>query len=123
MGLQTLGLLVEEVVTFDAEYDNGSQSTSVTVNWQNGQKQRVTMTGNVAITFSAPTAGVGHFQLQLIQDGTGGRNPTWSSSPLWPEGTTPDLSGQTGGGEKNLIGVYYDGANWFCTWIGGAAFS
>ena len=60
-------------VGFNAEYDNGNSGTTKTVTLANGQKQKLTLTGNLTLTISATAAEVGNYQIRLIQDGTGGR--------------------------------------------------
>ena len=97
--------------TFGNEYDNGSQAgASYTLDWNNGQKQRITLTGNITtLTLTAPP-GVGNFLIKIIQDGTGGRTITWPASVLWPGGTAPTLS--AGGGARDIITFYYDGTDY-----------
>jgi hypothetical protein len=52
---------------------------------------RRTLTANVAFTFTkAPASGTGQtFSLLLIQDGTGGRNPTFTNTIYWAGGSAP----------------------------------
>jgi hypothetical protein len=55
-----------------AEYDNGNSGAADTIDFANGQNQKSTLTADTTLTIaSAP--GVGHYQLRLIQDATGGR--------------------------------------------------
>jgi len=96
---------------FTIEYVNGSQAgPNYTVNWNNGQKQRITLTGNVTLAFTAP-AGVGNFLLRIIQDGTGSRTITWPASVRWPGGTLPTLS--TGANSVDIVTFYYNGTNYY----------
>ena len=53
-----------------AEFDNGNSGTAKTIVWDNGNLQKVTITGVCTFTFTAPTA-PGRFSLRIIQDGTG----------------------------------------------------
>jgi hypothetical protein len=62
-----------------SEYDAGNSGASITINFAtNGQHQKVTLTGATpAITISTTGLVVGKYQLKVVQDGTGGRLPTW----------------------------------------------
>ncbi len=102
--------------TFDAEYNNGNSSTSITINWNNGQKQWVTMTNNCTFTFTAP-AGPGNFILRVVQDGTGGRVATWPSSVYAPGGKITGLVLSTAANTTDIISLYYNGANYYATII------
>lgn len=64
-GLKTVG--------FHAEYDNGNSGTTKTITLTNGQKQKLTLTGNLTLTISFTDCTVGDYQIRLIQDATGGR--------------------------------------------------
>jgi len=96
---------------FTIEYVNGSQAgPNYTVNWNNGQKQRITLTGNVTLTFTAP-AGVGNFLLRVIQGPVGNRLVTWPASVRWPGGTAPTLS--TAANAVDIVTFYYNGTNYY----------
>ncbi len=59
------------------EYDNGNSGTAITINPANGIFQKVTLNAATpAITISVATA-VGHYHLKIVQDGSGGRLPSW----------------------------------------------
>jgi len=64
-GLKTVG--------FNAEYDNGNSGTTKTVTLANGQKQKLTLTGNLTLTIDFTGCTVGDYQIRLIQDATGSR--------------------------------------------------
>ena len=64
-GLKTVG--------FHAEYDNGNSGTTKTVTLANGQKQKLTLTGNLTLTIDFTGCTVGDYQIRLIQDATGSR--------------------------------------------------
>jgi hypothetical protein len=97
-----------KTITF-AEYDNGNSTATKTIDWGNGQKQKVTMTAACTFSFTAP-AGPGNFILRLIQDATGGFGATWPGTAKWP-GTVPDFSALTSN-QYTVISVYYDGTNY-----------
>lgn len=99
-------------VSFGSEYSNGSQSgPTYTVDWNNGQKQTIILTGNITtLTLTAP-AGVGNFLLRIVQDGTGSRTITWPASVKWVGGVAPTLS--IGGDAEDIVTFYYNGTDYY----------
>ena len=96
--------------TFNAEVDNGNSGTEKTIDWTAGQKQLLTLTGNCALTFSAPL-GPSNLTFRLIQDGTGSRTVTWPAACKWASGTAPTLS--TAASAVDIISFYYNGTNYY----------
>jgi hypothetical protein len=78
-----------------AEYNAGNSSTALTVNWNNGNQQRMVLTDNVILTLSNPIAGY-RYLLVLTQDGVGGRTVTWPNSVKWSSGTAAVLTTTAG---------------------------
>jgi len=75
-------------------YDCGNSGASITIDWNNGNLQHVTLTAvGVDITFTEPPH-PGECKLWIIQDGTGSRTVDWEHeiSPLWPGGVEPTLT-------------------------------
>ncbi len=105
-------LKVDRLVYYDEIYDNGNSGTSKEIDWNNGNRQRVTMTGNCTFTFVDPP---GPCNLMLIaqQDGTGGRTAAWPASVKWVGALTPTLS--TGVSDLDVIGLFFDGTNYYST--------
>lgn len=105
-------VLNARTASFGSEYSNGSQSgPSYTIDWNNGQKQTITLAGNITtLTLTAP-AGVGNFLLRIVQDATGSRTITWPSSVKWPGGTAPTLS--SGPNQEDIVTFYYNGTNYY----------
>jgi hypothetical protein len=85
--------------------DAGNSGTAKTINWNDSNKQLVTLTGNVTFTFTSPLSGAS-YTLLLKQDGTGPRLATWPASVLWPGGTAPTLS--TAAGKVDVVTFVYD---------------
>lgn len=97
--------------TFAAEYNNGNSGAAATINFANGQKQRVMLTANTTLTISAPP-GVGNYQLRMIQDGTGDRTVTFSgiSASRWlGSDVQPPIN--TAADAETLVSFYFDGTN------------
>jgi hypothetical protein len=73
-----------------SEYSNTDAGT-ITVSFNNGNQQRVTLGGNRTINFSNYIPGQ-LLRLVVCQDGTGSRTVTWDASVLWPSATAPTLT-------------------------------
>jgi hypothetical protein len=73
-----------------AEYQNTDAAT-ITVSFNNGNQQRVTLGGNRTINFSNYIPGQ-LLRLIVCQDGTGSRTVTWDSSLTWSSATAPTLT-------------------------------
>lgn len=102
---------VTNVVTFSTEHDNGNSGTSDTIDWNNSQKQKSTLTGNVTFNFTDVSDGIGNFLLKLIQDGTGSRTVTWPGSVKWASGTAPTLTTTAAG--VDIVSFYFDGTSYY----------
>lgn len=99
-----------KTLTF-AEVDNGNQGGTWTLDWTMGQKQKVTLTGDVtALTLTAPL-GAANLLLRIVQDGTGSRTITWPSSVKWAGGTPPTLT--AAGASIDIVSFYFDGAEYY----------
>jgi hypothetical protein len=73
----------------------GNSSTSKTLDWDDGNTQLLTLTGNCTLTLSNPKDGF-RYLIALLQDGTGTRTVTWPSAVKWQAGTAPTLSTTAG---------------------------
>jgi len=99
-----------KVATFDIEYDNGNSSTSITIDWNNGNHQKVTMTGDCTFTFTAPTPGIGTLWLKVIQDGTGTRLVTL---PAYKTAGGDAFVATTTAAAIDFLVFYYDGSVYY----------
>lgn len=88
--------------------DEGNTSTAITINWNEGNVQYVTMTGNATFTFTNPVSG-GRYVLMLKQDATGSRLATWPVTVLWSGGAAPTLT--VTAAKVDIITFVYDGVN------------
>jgi len=104
------GIKVNGTITFESEHDNGNSGASKTIDWGNGQQQKLTLTANCTLTFTAPD-GPGTFSLRLIQDATGNRTVTWPASVKWPGGTAPTLS--TAANAEDYVSFKYNGTSYY----------
>lgn len=86
-------------------YDAGSSGAAKTIDWANGDVQKVTMTGNCTFTFSNPVSG--HtYQLRCLQDGTGSRTGTFPATVRGSGGATITLT--TTAGKTDYLTFFYD---------------
>lgn len=109
-GLTLTGTSTATVVKFTSEYDAGTSGTSKTIAFANGQKQKLTLSGNVTITLSFP--GPGNYQLKLVQDGTGSRTAVWNGSVKYIGSTSsPEINKNSNG--ETLVSIYYDGSSYY----------
>lgn len=100
-----------KTLTYEEEHDNGSQGASWTLDWNNGQKQKVTLTASTtSLTITAPPS-VGNFQLKIIQGGAGNFGITWPGTVLWPNGQAPNLTNAAG--SEDIVSFYWDGTNYY----------
>ena len=100
-----------KVINFAAEYDNGVSGVGKVVDFANGQKQKITLTGNATLVITAPP-GVGNYQLRIIQDATGGRLIAFTgiSGSRWLGSVSqPDINIAPNG--ESIMSLYWDGAN------------
>ncbi len=105
-------LQVNNSITYFSEYNNGNSGTSITINWNNGNNQKITLTGNCTFTFTVP-GGPTHLTFDLIQDGTGSRTVTWPAGVYWPGKVGPVLTTTANG--IDVVSCYYNGTNYYCS--------
>jgi hypothetical protein len=94
-----------------AQFDNGNSGSTLTIDWNNGNAQRVTLTAaTVTLTLTNAKAG-GNYVLECVQDGSGSRLVTWAAgggtAVIWPGGTTPTLT--TTISRADVFSFFYDG--------------
>lgn len=91
-----------------AQFSAGNSSTALTLNWQNGPAQSMTLTGNVTLTLTNPESGAAY--VIEILTGAGSFTVTWPASVKWPGGTAPTITATASA--TDLINLYYDGTNY-----------
>jgi hypothetical protein len=89
-------------------YDAGNIGTGLTINWNNGPIQKVTLnqTGQT-LSFSNAVAG-STYTLLLVQDSGGGKSVTLTG---WDFGDNTPIY-NTGANKKNLVSGLYDGTEY-----------
>lgn len=99
-------------VTFAEEFDNGDSGTEKVIDFSEGQKQKITLNNDATINF-AVAPGVGHFQLRIIQDATGGRAVTYigiSASRWLGSASEPAINANPNG--ETIMTLFWDGAQY-----------
>lgn len=107
--IKLTGSLIGSTVTYGTEYDNGNSGSEPIINWNLGQKQKITINGSPTITFSFTNPpGTGNFLLRCTQDTTGStRSYAYPSNCLWAGKVAPTMS--IGAGSIDILSFYYDG--------------
>jgi hypothetical protein len=90
-------------------YVNTAASDSLSLDVSRYDEFRLTLTGNVTVTFTNAIDGV-RFMVKVKQDGTGGRTYSHAASPRYGSGATPYTASSTAGAVDKL-GYQYDGAD------------
>jgi hypothetical protein len=104
-------LQVQESIILDAEVDDGTCSTSDTIDWGTGNHHKSTLSGSCTYTFTAP-GGPTTVTLKIVQS-AGSDTVTFPATVKWNSGgTAPTLS--TAASAIDFISCYYDGTNYFC---------
>lgn len=103
-------LLVQKRAVFADEYDNGESGAAKTIDWTNGNKQKLVLSGNAVLSFAHPF-GVCTVTLKVEQDASGSRTVTWPPTVKWPGGTAPTLS--TDPYAVDIACFYHDGLNYY----------
>ncbi len=98
--------------TFEAEYDNGDSGAEKTIDWANGNYQKITLTDGCTLTFTAPP-GIGKLQLKVVQGESGSYTLSFSPEIQWADRTAPTLS--TAVGYVDILIFYWDGTNYYGT--------
>lgn len=95
-------------VDFQDEHDEGNSSTAITLDFNEGNNLKFTVTDNCTVTLTAP-AGPCHVQLKIINGGAFAI--TWPATALFPGGTEPDWTASG----TDIVGFWYDGTNYHGT--------
>ena len=88
-----------------------SDGPTVAVDWNNGNRQYVTLGGDRAVTFANPFAGAS-YSLILTQDGTGSRMITSWPAISWAGGSAPTLT--TTASKTDIVSCLYANSIYYC---------
>lgn len=90
----------ESPVLFDA----GNSGAALTLDWKNGRKQRLVLTGACTLTLSNPTDGARH--VIVIHTGAGGFTVSWPAAVLWSGAVSPTIT--AGAAKTDLVVLLWD---------------
>ena len=88
------------------EKDNGNSGTAITMKWNTGNKQKLTLTGNCTITMEKPS---GACSLILKCVNFGAHTPTFAPVPKWVANTEPIWTASG----TDILALYFDGTNYY----------
>jgi hypothetical protein len=102
---------VKNITSF-VEYDNGNSGAAKSIDWSNGQNQKITINSNTTLTIQNPP-GVGHYQLRMIMDGTGGYTVALTNigSGVWLSSASQPAFNTAASG-KTVLNFFWDGSGW-----------
>ena len=100
-----------KTASFGSVYANGDSGAAITIDWNNGQKQSVTITADCVFTFTAPP-GPCSLQLVVTQGGAGGWVATWPATVLAPGGKAVSLVLSVGVGDIDVVSALWNGTNY-----------
>ena len=90
---------------YSRQVNKGNVSNAVTMNWNDGNMQHITLTSNAAVTFTGGQGGA-RYVIAVKQDATGSRTITWPASVRWPRGVVFTLT--TAANKTDYIGFIYN---------------
>lgn len=89
--------------------DLGTVGATETVDWTNGDRQKMTLDENLTITFSNPWEGQ-TLTLYMLQDGSGTNTITFSDTIVWADNATPSWT--TTANKWNIAVITYVGGEY-----------
>jgi hypothetical protein len=108
-----------QAVSFPALHDNGNSGVSKTVDWGNGNRQKITTTGSCTVAFTDP-AGPCNLLLEIVHEvSSTSYTYTWPGSVKWAGATKLSTSNTTGA--VDVIAFFFDGANYLAQGAAGFA--
>lgn len=96
---------------YSGTVDKGSSSGAVTVDWTQGHRQKITLIGNVTLSFTDPS-GTGNLILVVTQDGVGGHSIAFPGGTLFQSGDST-LTGSPS--SIDVIAFFFDGTTYYAS--------
>lgn len=107
------GSLKVDSCAYFALKDHGNSGTSLTVDWNAGNMQKITRTGNCTVNMTAPP---GATRLTLLVNHENSSVPytlNFSPAPKWPGGVAPSFTNTASG--VDIINFVFDGIAYYAT--------
>ena len=92
------------------EKDLGTVGATETVDWRDGNHQKVTLDENLTLTFIDPD-GPASLVLHFVQDGSGTNTVAWPSDVDWEAGAAPVITAASA--SIDIVTLYFDGTRYF----------
>lgn len=102
----------EKSASFDTLINIGDSGSASTVNWCNGNKQKILLTDDVTLSFMNPPGPAG-LQLIMIQDGVGSHTPSFPANVKFSNGSQPSTT--LTAGSIDIWSFLYDGTDYYAT--------
>lgn len=103
-------LTSQKKIVFVSEVDNGNSGAAATIDWNEGNKQKIVLSDDCVLSFTHPF-GVATVTLKVQQDPTGSHLATWPPSVKWADGTAPTLT--TDANAIDIVVFYFDGLDYY----------
>ncbi len=104
-------LEVNNASLFSSEYSN----PTTTIDWTNGNKQTITLSGSATLTLNAPAGKAGNFVLRIRKSGSGDYTVTWNNGGTgtvkWKDNTPPTLTPDDNA--EDIVAFYYNGTDFY----------
>lgn len=100
-----LGGITARFVAWEQVYDNGNSGVAKTIDWLNGNIQKMALTDDCELTFTNPLNGL---HVLFVYQNNPDSNITWPASVQWAEGTDPGPDDDL----TLMTSFYYDGTNY-----------
>jgi len=88
---------------------NGASGSAKTINWFNGEVQKVAMTDDCTFTFTNPIVGICRL---WVNNGAFVYTATWPANVKWQDNTSPTFTAN----RIVLIEFYYDDTTYLGNW-------
>lgn len=92
------------------EKNLGDVGATETIDWRDGNHQRVGLDENLTLTFIDPD-GPASLVVHFVQDGSGTNTVAWPSNVDWEGGTAPTIT--TASASIDIITLYFDGTRYY----------
>jgi hypothetical protein len=100
-----------KTATFEGVVTVTSSSGTAAVNWNNGLKQKITLTENTTFAFTAPPGPTSGLVLEVVQNASAAKTLTWPVGVEWPGSSTPTMTSALS--RVDIYVFYYNGTTYF----------
>ncbi len=107
---QTFDIPEVKQLNYGKEVVNAVSTSTGTINWKAGQKQKLELGASTVLTFVAPE-GVCNLMLRIVYSGS--YTPTFPSTVKWQGGTVPTWSASNT--KVDVVAMYFDGTSYHAT--------